>query len=166
MADFFRGHIIIGGTCNPLVAEQLFRALQEDQGGERIDELPALCAEGWTTDDHRHLDYENEQAFNGCFGQLEDVCQAFGLAYIRRSEGFCEIEPEVVYWAPGMPLPDRYVLGADGEPMLPLRMLNHLRMLLEKARYKQAKAYLDTMLVVLPDENKLPPFVVVKETEA
>jgi len=57
MADFFRGHIVIGGMCTPEGARRLFRAFEDDRDSGAVEQASGSVdvPDDWMDDAQRGI---------------------------------------------------------------------------------------------------------------
>ena len=148
MSDRWYACIRIGG-CLPREHVSRLCALMGADGDD--DEVLRQRLEGG------RLSHEDSQADGGAFEELEEACRELGLAYIRRSDGFWEILPQVEFWQPGMAEPQTLIADGDGNPLVPMATLIEIRDLLRAGRSAAALALLEDAAVEVPE---LPLFCV------
>ena len=146
MADYFWGRIEIGGE---LRKQDLPRFCQE----ARIDE----CDLAEHMEDE-HFVREDCEACYGQFEELEDLCRALGLPYIRQSDGRYEFSPEIVFWQPAMSEPYHVTTDHEGNMQVSMETARAIRDALVANNIPNACYLADRAVVDLPS---LPPFRVV-----
>lgn len=148
MSDRWYACIQIGG-CLPREHVSRLCALMGADGDD--DEVLRQRLEGG------RLSHEDSQAAGGAFEELEEACRELGLAYIRRSDGYWEVLPQVEFWQPGMAEPVGITTDSDGRPLAPMATLIETRDLLRAGRSAAALALLEDAAVEVPE---LPLFCV------
>lgn len=101
------------------------------------------------------LRHEDEQAAWGEFDGLEKACRELGLSYVRDSDGYWDLPPQVVFWQPGMPGPETVVTDSSGNVLASMDTLCEARDQLRNGRAAEALALLDGAVIEVPE---LPPF--------
>lgn len=114
--------------CGELTSEENFETLVYLLSDEGLGE--EFCGGTFTGDqirtalldaarDGRRAVFRGDEINYGEFVRLETFCREAGIAYVRRSGTGCLYGPEAVSWSPGMAVPAKTLLSADGEPLLP-----------------------------------------------
>jgi len=130
MSDRMAANISITGKITSLVAfKDLARDIETD-GGNINDSFEVSVDPGLSEIEQYLLHcsakglearFHNSAVPNGVFDLIEATCCRLGVAYHRRSEGFCEIMPETVAYFPGEDKLYYSVAMADyGEPLVGL----------------------------------------------
>jgi hypothetical protein len=98
---------------------------------------------------------EDARAAWGEFYELETTCRDLDLPYMRRSDGHWDQSPQLVFWQPGMEVPESVTTDSDGGMLVSIDVLSEARDHLRAGRAAEALALLEEALIVVPD---LPVF--------
>ena len=163
MSDRYCACIKIGGRIErsktePLLAEIHSSSISLDWGEPPFEPTSADALVDAKTNDTLQLC--DDQARNGEFPELEEVCRDLGLAYTRSCEASCGYDAEIVEWRPGMKEPlIRTCSNEDSDVVLVhASTVTEALTALEAGRSQEAIARLRSLCPQIPD---LPPFEVV-----
>ena len=102
----------------------------------------------------------DDQARNGEFPELEEVCQELELAYTRFCEAYCGYDAEIVDFRPGMKEPLIRTCSNEGSDIVLVdgATVKEALTSLEGGRTQEAIAKLQSLCPQVPD---LPPFEII-----
>jgi hypothetical protein len=147
MSDRYSARIEIGGELPRQHLARLCKLFEVDDE----EALMARVADG-------DLVLEDDQAAWGEFLELETTCRDLDLPYQRRSEGYWERPPQLVFWRPGMDEPESVTTNSDGGILVQMDTLCEARDHLRAGSAARALALLEDAVITAPD---LPPFRIV-----
>jgi hypothetical protein len=124
----------------------------------RTEDIPRFCAaigiNPWEIPgrvDGGRFVFDDCQARYGQFEELETLCRELGLPYARKSEGYCECPPEIVFWRQGLDGPQALLADSDHDPLVPMRVLRDIRDALQADRVADALGLAAAEVVDLDD---------------
>ena len=164
MSDRFPGQITIGGDIKRSLVDGLCKAICGEYGSlewgdapfEPKDEKELL--EGL---EDGYLTLKAEEARYGEFDELECFCNDNGIAYDRHSDGYCEYDPENVYFRAGMKSPESVMTDHQGNARVDGGELKRVIQCFETQKWTHEEM-VDKLKILLPkEEGTLPKLRIV-----
>ena len=163
MSDRYSAWIRIGGSIERTKTERLLAEVHSsgvslDWGEAPFEPTSAEALVDAKKDDILQLC--DDQARNGEFPELEEVCRDLGLAYTRFCEAYCGYDAEIVEFRPGMKEPLIRTCSNEGSDVILVDAATVKEALtaLENGRIQEAIAKLRSLCPQVPD---LPPFEII-----
>ena len=163
MSDRYCAWIRIGGSIERSKTEPLLGEIQASGVSLDWGEPPFEPASAEALVDAKKEDILqlcDDQARNGEFPELEEVCRDLGLAYTRFCEAWCGYDAEVVEFRPGMKEPLIRTCSNEGSDivLVDTAAVKEALTSLEAGRNQEAIAQLRSLCPQVPD---LPPLEII-----